>query len=194
MAQDLISVKSCDKHSEQGETVAGVAAEDQGQVSGLLTEEAKTTILTVPIGFDGVWKTLDWCPQCLAEIVALRRLWDEAGIDIDPPRRGPGKPSPKGSARPGRKTDNPQDKQCLWCVESYAADTGLSGHLERQHGLPKSLREVFGIQCPLCGDKHNGLGGHTIRAHNVNVSQAFVRARGQGDPFGVVAKVMAKAS
>ena len=194
MAQDVVRLLFCDKHTVEGDTVAGVAAEDQDRVSGLMTAGAKTTILTVPIGFDGVWKSLDWCPVCLAEIIEpLRKLWDEAGIDIETPRRKP-KP-PKGDARPGRKSDKPQDKQCLWCVEKYAAESGLAGHHEREHGLPKSTREVYGEECPLCGEGHVGLGGHTTRKHNVShISQAFILARGQGDKFGVVAKVMAKAN
>jgi hypothetical protein len=197
MAQDVVRLLFCDRHSEQGETLAGVAAEDQDRISGLLNAGAKTTILSLPIGFDGVWKSLDWCPACLAEIIEpLRKLWDEAGVEIDAPRGKSRHPSlPKGDARRGRQSDKPQDRQCLWCVESYASDTGLSGHLVRDHNLPKTLGEVFGNKCPLCGKEFPSLGRHTMRDHGVShITQAFVRARGDGDKFKVVATIVAQAS
>lgn len=197
MARDMVQILSCDKHAARGEMVTGVAAGEEID----LGPEFSTSIVTVPIGFDGVWKELDWCKPCQDEPIslsALRELWEERGIDIEAPkRRGrPAGPKPAGDGRPGRKVpDSKKDKQCLWCVEKYAADSAYTKHLHDEHGLPKALTEVFGRRCPLCGeDDIYRLGGHVRDLHSCShVSQAFIRARGNGDEYGVVAAIEAKA-
>jgi hypothetical protein len=165
-------------------------------------EKVTEDITAVPIGFDGKWKTLDWCPVCIQEAIApLRELWDKAGIDIEPPKRPYRKKTdiaataPNGEARRGRQSDSPRDKQCLWCPADYAAETGLLRHWELQHGLPHGIREALGSTCPVCGEDFGSLGGHAVRTHGVShISQAFVLAREQGDPHGVVKRVLAKGS
>jgi len=199
MSRDMVQILSCDKHAAKGEAVTGVAAGEEID----LGPEFSTMIVTVPIGFDGVWKELDWCKPCQDEPIslsALRELWEERGIDVEAPKRRGRPPGhvPKSEGRgPGRPVpESEKDKQCLWCVEKYAADSGYTAHLNTKHGLPKSLVDVFGNQCPLCGDTGLGrLGAHCKSEHNVShISQAFIRARGNGDQYKVVERVMAKAT
>lgn len=195
MSRDVVQILFCDKHAARGEPVKGIAeGEDMDLGPGF------ATILTEAIGFDGVWKELDWCKPCRDEPISpneLRDLWESRGIDVEAPRRRGRPPVPKsGDGRPGRVVpESAKDKQCLWCVEKYAADSGFATHLHTKHGLPKSLVEVFGTTCPLCGEKGiYRLGGHCRDQHSVShVSQAFIRARGSGDEFGVVAVVESKA-
>jgi len=86
MSRDMVQILSCDKHAAKGEAVTGVAAGEEID----LGPEFSTMIVTVPIGFDGVWKELDWCKPCQDEPIslsALRELWEERGIDVEAPKR-----------------------------------------------------------------------------------------------------------
>jgi hypothetical protein len=66
----------------------------------------------------------------------------------------------------------------------------LLDHLETAHGLEHSTK-VFGNRCPLDGEEFAGLGHHTARAHDMTLTQAFIKARAEGDPHGVVRQVLA---
>lgn len=101
-----------------------------------------------------------------------------------------------GGQRRGRTPGNGERAaQCLWCPLSFSNDgSGLLQHLERVHGLPRSLREAFGPECPLCGTAFEILGGHLKKTHHyASVTEGFLAAREAGDPHGIYAKILAKA-
>jgi hypothetical protein len=98
--------------------------------------------------------------------------------------------SSASGVRHGMRPEGPRDWLCLWCSLDYASSSGYLRHL-LSHGAPvASLVEIFGHDCPLCGDTFGMLGGHLTRSHGgVNVARAFVEAAIGGDQFGVVEPV-----
>lgn len=99
-----------------------------------------------------------------------------------------------GEGRPGPKTDKEKRHQCLWDPRKYTSSTGLMIHLEKDHGLSTSVAKVFGLMCPLCGS--NGgpkLGVHLRSRHKgLTVTEAFLKAKAEGDKHGVAGPVFAQ--
>lgn len=116
--------------------------------------------------------------------------------------------TPAGTGRHGQKPKGARDMPCLWCDMAYASSTGLGGHLVAVHGFPANdtteNRATIGSvyddgRCPVCGAavvSVTALGVHLFRQHKDvpgTVAGVYGYARAQGDPHGVVAKVVAKA-
>jgi hypothetical protein len=93
-------------------------------------------------------------------------------------------------SRQGRPPSGDRHLQCLWCSATYAAQSGYLIHLRKRHGFD-SLADAYGEQCPLCGQSFGSLGAHTTRSHEATQTAAFILARDQGDPHGVVARRLA---
>lgn len=86
------------------------------------------------------------------------------------------------------------ERVCLMCTETMASDTGILGHMQKEHGLPRSMPEIFGNICPLDAEEYPRLAQHVAQAHkeHTHVSQAFAFAKANGDPHKVVASRIAK--
>lgn len=101
------------------------------------------------------------------------------------------------SERRGRTPAGERDHPCPWCPLNYANATGLLGHIRKAHGFTSdaSAADVFGAQCPLCGQAYGSLGNHASKSHDIpGVAALFAAAREAGDPYGVVAERTALAS
>lgn len=105
--------------------------------------------------------------------------------------------STKPKGRPGVKSDKPRPHACLFgCDEktaTYTSTTALLLHQTAKHGLGKTMAEVFGLDCPLCGTYAEGgkLGVHLLRRHKgLTVTQAFAKARDTGDKHGIAARIL----
>jgi hypothetical protein len=79
--------------------------------------------------------------------------------------------------------------QCLLCPAEYIATSGYVSHLREKHGVEKPA-VLYGKICPVCAKESTRLGEHVHQSHAEqgleNTSQAFVWARDNGDPHGVV--------
>lgn len=134
---------------------------------------------------------IDLCAECVASmILPLQELLDKVG-------QVPEQPSPVATgrrrsrvptgARHGKVPNGARDKVCLYDGMSYASDSGLKQHLNSQHGV-NLLGDMYGDQCPLCGDgPYPNIGAHTGAAHGLSRAGAFAAAFDDGDPYGVVA-------
>jgi hypothetical protein len=90
---------------------------------------------------------------------------------------------------PDSKKPKADSRICLVCPETRASDGGILNHMKTEHGFPASIPEVFGNRCPLDGEEYPP-GSHHISQHHkdlTHISQAFARAKANGDPYGVVA-------
>lgn len=80
--------------------------------------------------------------------------------------------------------------QCLVCGHQTPTSSALGAHIRTHHDM--NMAQMFGDACPLCGATMGapGLGQHMNRAHDVTggMGVAFLVARAQGDPHGVVAR------
>ena len=99
--------------------------------------------------------------------------------------------------RKGKKPEGDRGSQCLWCPLAYAGDgSGLANHLHTAHGLPRSLKQVFGNgACPVCGKFTQLLGAHLSRVHPefTSMTAAYLWAKENGDPYGRYAEVLSRA-
>lgn len=103
--------------------------------------------------------------------------------------------SPKFGSGPSRGTsETAKDQPCPWCKVQLDNVTGTRKHLWDVHGL-----DVRNIQpkCPLCDQvnintgeafkSQQGVSLHCYRAHGVSYMRALVKAKRNGDPYGVIA-------
>lgn len=101
----------------------------------------------------------------------------------------------KRKGRGGKVSAKPRRHHCLWCEgdHTFTSSTGLLIHLETKHGLPKSVVDVFGLDCPLCGTHAElKLGVHMQQRHRgITVSEAFLKAK-DNDKHGIAEPVFAK--
>lgn len=167
---------------------------------------------TITLGSQRKPRVLALCPPHRDEYVKpLEALLEEFGAPADgaqPARRvAAGSPGPQktlldftqSGTRKGRVPEGgDRGAICLWCPLTYAGDgSGLIRHLESAHGLPRSIKEVFGNgPCPRCGKGVQLLGAHQAKTHpelGHSVTAAYRWARDNGDPYGRYAEVLAKA-
>lgn len=179
-----------------------------------LANDEKVLAETVTVAFyNQPAVEIDLCDVCRKEIVdPLVRLLSEHGAPPDTSNQ-PGKRARKMKAeeavirrssfnadgtRKGMPPTRARSLICLWCELDYAAESGLTRHIEKAH-VPfdsnLSGRELYGIQCPLCGDNYQHIAGHATKAHSDlgpfhHYSQVFLKARELGDPFGIVANTV----
>lgn len=164
--------------------------------------EGKTYAVTI----DGNELELELCDACYVEI--LKRIVAMARpAGQEPPNAGmasvhqivPGSVVADSNGQTPAPLELVAEKghyPCLWCPhEPYPSPTGLGLHVQR-HGLPTSYVQLYGLKCPLCGDKtKQKLGLHLMQHHDgLTVPEAFQLALADGDPHGVVKPVLAKAS
>lgn len=175
-----------------------------------LTLDPPVQVLGTPVilGIGGRWQSVDLCPECHDEILALAiSVWAQFGITVDGPVPR-GVRSHKGGRRPSLPTGLPQlplseypEEQkmypCPWCSASYSASNGLTAHATEQHGVesPGDRKSIFdGYDCPICGGPYKSLGNHTAAKHGgLTSAQAFQTAGLEGDPHGVVRDLLGKA-
>jgi hypothetical protein len=164
----------CDRHLGDGERVEG---------------------REVPVWGDRV---LALCEECEVELYKpLADLVDEFGIRQDGKATRPYKKR-KTAEEPGETSEEPGALVCVLCGEDHGPRMQrLRDHTRRAHG--RSLAELYGDACPVCGKDGNArLGSHIVRWHSdlgiVNSPQAFAWAADHGDPHGIVAAVRRAAS
>jgi hypothetical protein len=144
------------------------------------------------------------CDAHEAEYVKpLEALLSEFGSPVDGSPKGiAGSDAPRhlldfqiSGTRKGRTPEGERTSQCLWCPLTFASDgSGLLGHIEKVHGLPRSLKDAFGPACPVCGNAYELLGSHVKKSHGCeSITDAFLMARENGDPHGVYETVLARA-
>jgi len=161
--------------------------------------------LTVQLG--GPARLLDLCDEHRDVFVKpLAALLAEYGQPV------PGQPakrpyrrsttsSPAASARSeaAASTDGDSSHLCPFCQTGYAEASALRKHLNARHGAP-GIYELTGGDCPVCGLARPASGRYAMRAHIdaehglPTISRAIDAARIAGDPFGVVARVLAAGS
>lgn len=154
---------------------------------------------------DGPDMTVDLCVRHDETLLApLRKLLAVHGHRPDAPapaRRG----RPRTASTPEERAKFSRPTTCLWCGEAFAMSNQFSRHLVRAHGFPDTnatgadVAGIFGGRCPYCGHgtpTPAAFGVH-IAAHHPGrpaaMSSAFIAARDDGDPAGVVAPVLALA-
>lgn len=96
--------------------------------------------------------------------------------------------------RKGRQPTGERLAQCLWCELAYTAKSGsgFMRHLRVNHGF-HGFVEAFGGLCPLCGEgPYDLMLAHVQKTHPefgfIVVSQPFLWARDNGDPYGQYAE------
>lgn len=118
-------------------------------------------------------------------LTPIRELADSAGM-----KPGQGLPKPKPASKTGTG-----DRVCILCWETRGSDNGMTDHIERDHGLPRSLTEMYGNVCPVDGtDGFSRLAMHFAQGHKgdfTHYSQGFVWAKQNGDPHKVLASRVA---
>jgi hypothetical protein len=84
---------------------------------------------------------------------------------------------------------------CLLCPETRDTDQTMRTHFQQTHGLSGSFEEAYGAFCPVCNEHFDKIGHHIRQAHkDLNLphySHAFLWARDNGDPHGVLNKQIA---
>lgn len=180
-----------------------------GSTDWVLRHEIQTAPATVRThALDGKpARNVDLCDPCDEEmtLAELRVCLREFGVALEAGKNG--KKSAASTApvdhdplrikvinaartgkRHGREPDHPRTDQCIWCPLNYTR-TGFAGHVKKDHGF-KNLKEAVGTRCPVCGvDGFEILSGHAVRAHEAkSVTDLFLWARDNGDPFGVYAE------
>jgi len=139
----------------------------------------------------------------------LEALLEEFGAPVEGAAPKGSKRAPQGGektlldfaangTRKGRQPEGDRGAKCLWCPLTYAGDgSGLIRHLEATHGLPRSIKMVFGNgACPVCGKAVQLLGSHQTRVHpelGESVTAAYLWAKDNGDPYGRYAEVLSRA-
>lgn len=102
---------------------------------------------------------------------------------------------PYNGKRKGKRSDRPLDKPCMWCPWTGAWDTSVQKHQHTAHNAPISVRELYGTVCPIC-NKDCGKKPLTVHVTEhgdfTHINQAFALAFEKGDPYDIVAKVLAK--
>ena len=103
--------------------------------------------------------------------------------------------SQANGSRRGQKPEGGRAHPCPWCPLDYAGATSLRAHVMSQHDAPGGL-DVLTDTCPLCGQSGIAqLSGHVTRVHRdeaANGWQSLKVAEDKGDPFMVVAAVLAQ--
>ncbi len=105
-----------------------------------------------------------------------------------------GKATSSGRKKPA-DPNKPRRYPCLWCDwKPFTTDTGMMLHGQGKHNLATlSVVEVFELTCPLCGEEVRSLGMHAFKKHDgATLPELFVQAQKDGDPHGIVEKVLAK--
>lgn len=144
-------------------------------------------------GIDGKWYTIDVCPKHgeildqlrdLAKSKVAERIPDDQKPVVNPGKVG------RPALIEGRAT-------CPFCspdnMKTYS-DGGLRMHCDKNHGFGSQKTEViYGFVCPLCKRKEQyslALTGHIRKEHKpcYSIAAAFIMARDNGDPHGIVAQ------
>lgn len=132
----------------------------------------------------------------------LAALLEEYGVPAEAqPAPAPAKPAGAAQQRATalltaaqvtgtRKGKTPAERgaHCLWCSLTYSSDGGgLGRHVRTIHGYD-GVKEAYGRLCPLCGESYDILQAHLRKSHEEfgfgHLSQAFLWAKDNGDPFG----------
>jgi hypothetical protein len=130
---------------------------------------------------------LDLDKACFEEVYGSGlALADDKGV-------APGK-GPKVAPKQQPTRDKSGTRICLVCPETRASDGGILNHMQTEHGFPMSIPEVFGNVCPLDGKEYPPGSHHLAKQHKDlgHISQAFAKAKEDGDPHGVVAARIAE--
>lgn len=154
-------------------------------------------MLTATSRMDRTWSTVELCDGCRDELLTpLEKLISNVGapvsdIPTDNPRPGP------TSVRRGRLASRPGNFPCLHCDVLFTSPNGMGNHaVQKHHTHGASLGDLFGKQCPICGDLISG-GSHRFSVHvqqehnQPTVAMAFHQAELDGDPLGLVAQARA---
>ena len=143
-------------------------------------------------GIDGKWYTIDICEKHGELLDQLRELAKNKVAERIPDDQKPVvKPGTVG--RPalieGRAV-------CPFCADNQKtySDGGLRMHCDKTHGFGSQKTEtIYGFVCPLCKQREQyslALTGHIRKEHKPanSIAAAFIMARDNGDPHGIVAQ------
>lgn len=120
-------------------------------------------------------------------LAPLVTLADEKGVTPDK-AKAQTKPQtkPKAITPP---SERPGNRVCLVCPATRTSNTGILNHMQDAHGFPHSIPKIYGNVCPLDGEIQDGLARHVGQLHKefAHITEAFVWAKENGDPHGIVA-------
>lgn len=128
----------------------------------------------------------DWREELLQKaaliLAPLVTLADEKGVA---PEKAKAPTKPK-SVSP---SDRPGNRFCLVCPETRTSNSGILNHMQDEHGFPHSVPKIYGNVCPIDGEIQDGLARHVGQIHKefAHITEAFVWAKENGDPHGIVA-------
>jgi len=136
------------------------------------------SVRTEIIRIGGLIRQLDLCQEGIDALEPLRRLLERRGAPVE--------------RETSKSSLGDTNWFCIKCGTEFTTSSGLTYHYKVVHGVRYS--QTLGDTCPLCGRKGKGPGQHCSQVHGLTIPKALQLAREEGDPYGIVAHVMAALS